>query len=623
MKTLRRLCYATLGVAYTHLVFGAIVRISGSGMGCGDNWPKCYGHWFPPFDRPELVIEWTHRLLASLLILSIVGLTTAALLKRREPGVGGRGGVLRPVLAAIVVVLVTAGFGAVTVFLGNPTWATVVHWTLAMTLLAVVTTAAIRAGALGGATIREQQATPGTARAAHAAAAMAFATVVMGGLTAKFPFGSVACQSFPGCGRNAAASDGAVWVQLTHRTIAVLLVLHLIGMVLAGRRRPDGSAIKRAALVAASFGVAQIVIAASMVLFRLPAPLRSLHEAVGVAIWLSTFTLVYLARLARRSEPAGGAEGATLPPHAPAPAADPMPATAAVRATSRGAMARGAESPRGTELGDADATLVVDAAGEAAEARRRRQAAGRRDVVGRSFPTSVAGEVELIEPDEGLAHHSPLSADAVGTAALIAAVERADSSNTPAAPALAIDADATAAELTLVAEVLAALEPSGSLSADRSIGQMVEAAADRSASAELVEASARAVADGIADTLEALHAVAELHAEPADRDEAAVVADRAELRAAAEPAADATLIVATQLEATLTESASVEIGAVEIAAIEAAAPAAPAEPPVAAPPEVLSVAAEVDGQTATAEAAPAPSKPPHTMAVIVARGADL
>ena len=577
MKTLRRLCYATLGVAYTHLVFGAIVRISGSGMGCGDNWPKCYGHWFPPFDRPELVIEWTHRLLASLLILSIIGLTAGTILKRREPGVSGRGGVLRPVVAAVGVVFVTAAFGAVTVFLGNPTWATVVHWTLAMTLLAVVTTAAIRAGALGGATARTEPAAASTTRWAYLAAAMAFATVVMGGLTAKFPFGSVACQSFPGCGRNPAAGDGAVWVQLTHRTIAILLVLHLIGMAIAGRRI-DGAAIRRATLAAALFGVTQIVVAASMVLFRLPAPLRSLHEAIGVAIWLSTFTLAYLARLATRSEPAGGASGATLPPRSPAPSGEPLPATANVRAASRSALARGAEVQRGGAAADADATLVAEPPEPSARPRSTRE---RRDVVGHSFPTAVVGEVELIDPDTISAggptvagsSERTLSADAVGTAALIAAVERADATTSPLNANPAPTAGDTAAELSLVAEALAALD-----TAAPAVDRTMDAPDDRSTDPSAIEASARAVADDMANTLEALEAVELEHDAP----------DDSEASESDEP-------------------------------VDAA--------PIVAPAETMSIAAEVQEQAGTTpgegETDAAATQRPHTMAVIVARGADL
>ena len=91
MNTLRKYSYFAFFVACTHLVFGAIVRISGSGMGCGDHWPKCYGRWFPPLDRPDLIIEVSHRYLASILMLSLIGLFVAAFRRRDEPGVAGAG----------------------------------------------------------------------------------------------------------------------------------------------------------------------------------------------------------------------------------------------------------------------------------------------------------------------------------------------------------------------------------------------------------------------------------------------------------------------------------------------------------------------------------------------------
>ena len=74
MRAVRRLSIAALVVASLHLVFGAIVRISGSGMGCGDHWPKCYGYWFPPFSRPDLIVEVSHRYLASILTLTVASL---------------------------------------------------------------------------------------------------------------------------------------------------------------------------------------------------------------------------------------------------------------------------------------------------------------------------------------------------------------------------------------------------------------------------------------------------------------------------------------------------------------------------------------------------------------------
>jgi heme A synthase len=301
MTTLRRISYAALGVAFTHLVFGAIVRISGSGLGCGENWPKCQGYWIPPMSRPDLVIEVTHRYLATLLILSLLTLAVAAIRMRREPGVGGRGGVLRPALTAALLVFVVAAFGAVTVFYGNPAWATVVHWTLAMSLVAVLMTAVIRAGGFGGTRVLSEPVSGRPTRAAYVAATMAFLAVVMGGLTAKVPSAAVGCLEFPMCGPNPAAPGLPHWIQLTHRTIAFLLILHLFGMVMAGRKRRESVIVRRATLIAFAFAFTQLLVAGAMIGMHLPPVLRSMHEAVGVSVWLSTFALAYLARRGSRA----------------------------------------------------------------------------------------------------------------------------------------------------------------------------------------------------------------------------------------------------------------------------------------------------------------------------------
>jgi heme A synthase len=314
MKLVRRLSLAALVVACLHLVFGAIVRISGSGMGCGDNWPKCYGYWFPPFSRPDLIVEVSHRYLASLLTLAVASMALAAFFRRTEAGIAGKGGPLRSAVGAVVAVLAAAILGGVTVKMGNAPWATVAHWLVAMTLLAFVATTAMRAGALGGASALAQPGTRRLARSARAAAGLAIFAVAMGGLTAKYPGGSVACTTVPGCGANPSVEPSAVHIQVVHRTIAVLLLLHLIGVaaMIRNRRRDESPVVVRAALIALGMVVTQLVIASSMILLHLPPVLRSLHEATGVGIWLSCFVFAYLARRAagapRRQPQTVGAE---------------------------------------------------------------------------------------------------------------------------------------------------------------------------------------------------------------------------------------------------------------------------------------------------------------------------
>jgi len=300
---LRRLSYAALVVAVAQIVFGAIVRISGSGMGCGNHWPKCYGRWFPPFDQPTLVIEWTHRLIAALLLVALGGLAAAAYATRREPGVGGRGGVLRASLLALAMWPAQALLGAITVWLGNAWYATASHWLLAATLLAALSAAVMRAGGLGGACARKERASARSARGAAAGAAIALVTIFLGGMTATYPGANVACSGFPLCGAGIAAAvmpTGRA-IQMTHRVLALLLTLHVFGLLLGVRRRREAIVVVRAVASAAGLIVVQIGIAASMIALGLPPALRSLHQSTGALIWLTLFSAAYLARMASRA----------------------------------------------------------------------------------------------------------------------------------------------------------------------------------------------------------------------------------------------------------------------------------------------------------------------------------
>ena len=319
MTSLRRFSSVAFGVACLHLVFGAIVRISGSGMGCGDHWPRCDGRWFPPLDRPDLLIEVSHRYLASILLLSLVALLVAAWRRRSESGVGGPGGVLRSAALAVTLGVSAALLGAVTVKLGNAPFATLAHWTVAMSLVATVVATVIRAGGFGGAEARLGGATAKTKRGAVAGAAMALLTVVMGGLTAKYPGAAVACPSFPLCGVNPDVVPAAVHVQLTHRVLAMLLVLHLFGLMMALRKRREAPLVRRAVGIALSLGVVQLLVAGAMIGLRLPPVMRSLHEATGVSIWIATFALAYLARIASGGSAVGRATRSDEPRASPVP----------------------------------------------------------------------------------------------------------------------------------------------------------------------------------------------------------------------------------------------------------------------------------------------------------------
>ena len=349
MTGLRRLSYAALVLAVVHIIFGAIVRISGSGFGCGDDWPRCEGAWFPALDRPDLIIEYFHRVLASVLSLVILAILVMAWRRRTQPGVGGRGGVLRAAILATVVVTVTALFGAVIVKLELQNRLVVVtHLVLAMVLLGALVSAAMRAGGFGARALEVAIGTrpadggaggpgartegtggvsPRTARVATIGAGITFIVILFGALTANFPGAAESCLGFPHCRVAMQSVGGLLHLQLTHRILAFLLLFHMLGAMIAVGRRGEASPVVTAARLAFAAIVLQILVAAAMVEMRLPPVLQSVHQAVGTLVWVA---VIAFALLARRGAHVGFAPARST-------TSDRLTPDAAVRYTPRGA----------------------------------------------------------------------------------------------------------------------------------------------------------------------------------------------------------------------------------------------------------------------------------------------
>lgn len=60
------------------IVWGAYVRATGSGAGCGNHWPFCNGEVIPTSPQRAMLIEFTHRITSGLSLLSVVALVVVA-----------------------------------------------------------------------------------------------------------------------------------------------------------------------------------------------------------------------------------------------------------------------------------------------------------------------------------------------------------------------------------------------------------------------------------------------------------------------------------------------------------------------------------------------------------------
>jgi heme A synthase len=294
MSALRRLAWVALVLAFGQIVFGAIVRITGSGMGCGDSWPQCAGQWLPPLERPDLIIEVTHRYIAAALTAVIVALTGLTFVRRRVPGVAGPAGILRAATLAATLVVVAALFGAATVKLELSNKAVIVtHLAIAMSLLAVLLVVIERTRSV--APQRGSSVAARTLRSAYTAVALVFLTLVLGALTAHIPGANTACGGFPLCAGSFVPTLPVQHLQYTHRVLALLVLLHTTALAVGVTRRKEAELVAPVSLTLAAIAV-QIVIAAFLVERNLPLLLRSLHEGVGTLIWLFVVWLTIVAR---------------------------------------------------------------------------------------------------------------------------------------------------------------------------------------------------------------------------------------------------------------------------------------------------------------------------------------
>lgn len=293
---LRRLSYVTIVLAYLQIVFGAIVRITGSGLGCGDHWPDCYGSFAPTERGLGLLIEISHRYGAAILSTAVFVFAVAAFVKRDERGVAGPGGLLRVALAAAGLVVTAALLGAATVKLELNPALIVTHLAIAISLLGVLSLAVIRSGGFG-ARSNMSGSSDRTARAAMIAVGLGALTLILGALTANIPSAAVACGGFPWC-RSVTAGGTPLVVQIIHRTVAFLLFGHLWGVSMALPKRNEPRVLVVAARFAFGFAILQVLIAAAMVEMHLPLVLRSLHQAIGTLVWLAICVFAGLSRVA-------------------------------------------------------------------------------------------------------------------------------------------------------------------------------------------------------------------------------------------------------------------------------------------------------------------------------------
>ena len=306
--------YAWLVLAYNVAVvlWGAVVRATGAGAGCGRHWPRCNGVVIPRDPSVETLIEFTHRATSGIALVAVVVMLWMAL--RRFP----RGHVVRTgAIWSMVLMLTEAGVGASLVLLrlvaDNQSlaraWWMAIHLTNTFFLLAAIALTAWWAS--GGRRIRVRgQGLAGFL--AMAPVALTLLVAVTGAITA------LGDTLFP---KSSVGLDGGTHflerLRIVHPVLAVVTALFAIAASAALRRRRPGRATERLSYAAAALLGLQLVAGVLNVALLAPVWMQIVHLLLADGVWLALVLLAAAAlaeatadaspevRPMPKSEPAG------------------------------------------------------------------------------------------------------------------------------------------------------------------------------------------------------------------------------------------------------------------------------------------------------------------------------
>lgn len=299
--------FAWFFVAYLAAVilFGAWVRITHSGAGCGANWPTCNGEVVPSAPGVKTVIEFTHRVTSGM--CGIFGLLLAGWAWRLF-GAGSL--IFRTSTLTLLFVIFEGAIGAGLV-LGelvedNDSAARALVIALHLTNTLVLTAcAALTAWLAGGDRTapahaeRRNPLLPSLGLLALVVIAMSGAVTALG--DTLFP---IEATLGPGLLAKLQADLSAtnhflVRLRIGHPILAVLGSLFVAWLLVAPMRRGDRWAVAAAALLAAELAVGLCNVA-----WAAPGWLQILHLLLAQALWMSTLLAFAPEWMAGRREPA-------------------------------------------------------------------------------------------------------------------------------------------------------------------------------------------------------------------------------------------------------------------------------------------------------------------------------
>ncbi len=297
----------TVGATLVLIAIGAIVRTTGSGLGCPD-WPLCHGQLIPPAERTA-IIEYTHRTAAAIVGALIVATAVVTLRYHRSDRA------LRNLaIASLPLLALQAWLGKETVERELPPEIVTLHLSGALLLLAVLALMAAFAF-LGPRRRRIEEPQRAVYLRVSISAAVMIAVALIAGSYVVGADATEACTGWPHCPEAPAPFiDGlrAQHIHWMHRLLAAAAFIAVLRLIWHAQDLPEADgALRHAAWGLGALYGSQILLGAANIWTDFSAGVRAAHLAGGAATW-GLCVLIVAAALYYPGRSAGARSPATL-----------------------------------------------------------------------------------------------------------------------------------------------------------------------------------------------------------------------------------------------------------------------------------------------------------------------
>ncbi|MEE2656353.1 MAG: heme o synthase [Chloroflexota bacterium] len=257
------------------ITLGALVRTTGSGLGCPD-WPLCHGQLIPPFEY-HVIIEYSHRLTATVVSILVVASAIIVWWKYRSSKI-----LTTLTTFAVIALAVQIVLGGITVIQELPPEIVTAHLFVAQVLIATLIITLLIA----------RQPLPLTGKDrdpifywVFGMAVVTMAILLSGTYIVGRNAGAV-CPEWPMCINGGLPDFNLQWEHMSHRIVAGLGGLFIIiGALKCRKYKARSRVLAGMGMGAAGLLIAQVIAGAANPWFEFRAAAQVIHLSLATALW--------------------------------------------------------------------------------------------------------------------------------------------------------------------------------------------------------------------------------------------------------------------------------------------------------------------------------------------------